>query len=181
VERSLNKLITENEKTKIHSKGGENMKKLILGLMPIFALGLMLVSAGPVLAVDCTPACDADETCDTVAGTCVAIDAGGLDLGLSKASTIGLGNKDIRTTIADILRVAMGLLGIVAVVIILIGGFTWMTAGGNDEKVAEAKKWIFSGIIGLAIILSAYALSSWVIKELLTATGAPNAVMPVIQ
>jgi len=90
------------------------------------------------------------------------------DLGISYNP--GLGSQDIRETVADIIRVALGLLGIVAVVIILIGGFTWMTAGGNDDKVAQAKKWIFSGIIGLAIILSAYALSSWVIDVLVEAT-----------
>jgi hypothetical protein len=59
----------------------------------------------------------------------------------------------------------------VAVVIVLIGGFKWMTAGGNDDQVGEAKKWIFSGVIGLAIILSAYALASFVINQLVTATG----------
>lgn len=82
----------------------------------------------------------------------------------------GLGQTDIRVTVARIIRVAMGLLGIVAVVIILIGGFTWMTAGGNEEKVGEAKKWIFAGIIGLAIILSAYAIASFVITQLVKAT-----------
>lgn len=82
----------------------------------------------------------------------------------------GLGNKDIRVTVASIIRTAMGLLGIVAVVIILIGGFKWMTAGGNDEGVGEAKNWIFSGIIGLAIILSAYALATYVINSLVSAT-----------
>ena len=87
------------------------------------------------------------------------------------AQKTGLGNNDIRATIASIIKVAMGLLGIVAVVIILIGGFTWMTAGGNEEKVGEAKKWIFAGIIGLAIILSAYALATFVINSLVTATG----------
>ena len=45
-----------------------------------------------------------------------------------------------------------------------------MTAGGNDEKVGEAKKWIFAGIIGLAIILSAFAISTFVISSLITAT-----------
>lgn len=75
-------------------------------------------------------------------------------------------------TVANIIRVAMGLLGIVAVVIILIGGFTWMTAGGNDEKVGEAKKWIFSGVIGLAIILSAYAIASFVITNLVKVQNA---------
>lgn len=91
-------------------------------------------------------------------------------LGLTYATDIGLGTKDVRTTIASIIRVAMGMLGIVAVVIILIGGFTWMTAGGNDDKVGEAKKWIFSGVIGLAIILSAYALTNFVITQLISAT-----------
>lgn len=95
------------------------------------------------------------------------------DLGLKQANYTGVAAENIDplpVTIAKIIRVAMGLLGIVAVVIILIGGFTWMTAGGNEEKVAEAKKWIFSGIIGLAIILSAFAIASYVITNLVTAT-----------
>lgn len=92
------------------------------------------------------------------------------DLGISYANNIGLGTADIRTTVASIIRTAMGLLGIVAVVIILIGGFKWMTAGGNDDQVGEAKKWIFSGVIGLAIILSAYALANFVINNLISAT-----------
>ncbi len=92
-------------------------------------------------------------------------------LGLSYGGAIGLGSTDIRTTIASIIKVAMGLLGIVAVVIVLVGGFKWMTAGGNEEQVGEAKKWIFSGVIGLAIILSAYALASFVIDSLITATA----------
>lgn len=97
-------------------------------------------------------------------------------LGIQYASATGLGSRDVRETVASIIRVALGLLGIVAVVIILIGGFTWMTAGGNEEKVGTAKKWIFSGIIGLAIILSAYALSTWVINQLVaaTTTGVTN-------
>ena len=92
------------------------------------------------------------------------------DLGIQYGEATGLGNKDVRTTVASIIKTAMGLLGIVAVVIILIGGFKWMTAGGSEDGAAEAKKWIFSGIIGLAIILSAYALATYVINSLVTAT-----------
>ena len=95
-------------------------------------------------------------------------------LGVEYGEQIGLGNTDIRTTIAAIIRVAMGLLGIVAVVIILIGGFYWMTAGGDEGRVETGKKWIFSGIIGLAIILSAYALANFVITSLLEATTDPT-------
>ena len=95
------------------------------------------------------------------------------DLGIQYGSATGLGSQDVRTTIARIIRTAMGLLGIVAVVIILFGGFKWMTAGGNDEQTGEARKWIFSGIIGLAIILSAYALATYVINSLVSATTGP--------
>src|SRR3989338_938103 len=92
------------------------------------------------------------------------------ELVIEFGTATGLGTRDIRTTIASIINVALGLLGIVAVVIILAGGFTWMTAAGNEEKVDKAKKMIFAGIIGLAIILSAYAISRFVIESLVTAT-----------
>ncbi len=98
------------------------------------------------------------------------------DLGTEYAAQTGLSSTDVRVTIARIIKVAMSLLGIIAVVIILIGGFTWMTAGGNDEKVGEAKKWIFAGIIGLAIIFSAYALANFVINQLINATNSDQGV-----
>ncbi len=126
------------------------------------------------------PAASRGNACPaTCTDQCVSNNCGGgrvspATLGTEYAGQIGLGGKDIRSTIASIIRTAMGLLGIVAVVIILIGGFTWMTAGGNDDKVGEAKKWIFAGIIGLAIILSAYALSSFVINNLISATVNPD-------
>ncbi len=83
----------------------------------------------------------------------------------------GLGQSDLQTTIGSLIRVALGFLGVVAVVIILFGGFKWMTAGGNDEKVGEAKRLIVAGIIGLAIILSAYAIASFVISSIVGATA----------
>ena len=82
----------------------------------------------------------------------------------------GLGTGDLEDVAGQIIRAALGFLGIIAVVIILIGGFKWMTAGGNEDKVQEAKKLIIAGIIGLAIILSAYAIASFVIDQLVGAT-----------
>ncbi|MFZ2189301.1 MAG: pilin [Candidatus Magasanikiibacteriota bacterium] len=84
---------------------------------------------------------------------------------------IALGTKNLQQTIVQIINVALGLLGIVSVVIVLIGGFKWMTAGGNEEQVGEARKWIFSGIIGLAIIMSAWAIAKFVLVQLGQATG----------
>jgi len=81
-----------------------------------------------------------------------------------------LGTNPFEETIAEIINVALSLLGIVAVVIILIGGFKWMTSGGDETKVGDARKFIFAGVIGLAIIMSSWALATFVLTKLADAT-----------
>ena len=55
---------------------------------------------------------------------------------------------------------------------ILIGGFQWMTAGGNEERVEKAKKLLIAAIIGLLIILAAWGISSYAVNVLGIVTGA---------
>lgn len=83
----------------------------------------------------------------------------------------GLGERDPRNIAASVIRIILGFLGIVAVVIILLGGFKWMTAGGNEDKVGEAKKLITAGVIGLVIIIAAFAIATFVLDALI---GAVN-------
>ena len=85
-------------------------------------------------------------------------------LGIEWGGSTGLGSRDIKETITAVLNVLLGFLGIIAVIIILLGGFKWMTAAGNDDKIGEAKKLIGAGIIGLVIILAAYAIATYVIN-----------------
>lgn len=103
----------------------------------------------------------------------MAASAATVNLGLTSEveGALGLGTADIRVTVARIINVFMGLLGIIAVVIILYGGFIWMTAAGNEERVDKARKMIVAGVIGLAIILSAYAIARFVVNALVNATG----------
>jgi len=100
------------------------------------------------------------------AGTLTANDLGVNAVG----NTIALGEGDVRETAGNIINVALGFLGIIAVIIVLIGGFKWMIAGGDETKTKEARGWIVSGIIGLAIILSGWAITSFVIGQLINAT-----------
>jgi hypothetical protein len=86
-----------------------------------------------------------------------------------------LTNRDPREIVGSIINVALGFLGVIAVAIILMGGFKWMTAGGNEEKVSEAKKLLGAGVIGLAIVLSAWAVSTFIIDAIYGATtGTPT-------
>ncbi len=94
------------------------------------------------------------------------------DFGLGYGTYLGLGTNDIKTGIMNIVQYLLGFLGIIAILIILYGGFTWMTAAGNEEKVGKAKQIISAGIIGLVIIFVSYALVTFVINQLISATGA---------
>lgn len=87
-----------------------------------------------------------------------------------EGSGIALGSGDVRETAGRIINVALGFLGIIAVVIVLVGGFKYMVSGGSEEKTQEARNLIFAGVIGLAIILSAWAITQFVIRQLIGAT-----------
>ncbi|HBU07550.1 MAG TPA: hypothetical protein DEB09_05745 [Candidatus Magasanikbacteria bacterium] len=82
------------------------------------------------------------------------------------ADTIALTQMDIRLVIARIIRAVLGLLGIIAICIVLYAGFIIMTSGGNEEKVTYGKRILINGVIGLIIILSAFAIVSFVINAL---------------
>jgi len=97
-----------------------------------------------------------------------AVDQFGLDYG----AATGLGTRDIREGIMTIVKYLLTFLGVIAILVMLYGGFVWLTSAGNEEKVGQAKKIITAGIIGLVIIFISYALARFVIEQLVLATGA---------
>lgn len=95
-----------------------------------------------------------------------------LDVGIDAVdSQIQLGTRDPREIIASIINTLMMFLGIIAVVIMLLGGFKWMTAAGNEDKVEEAKKLMGAGVIGLVIILASWGIARFVLTQLVNATN----------
>ena len=102
--------------------------------------------------------------------------AADLDTGINYATGTGLSNtQDIRVTIAKIIRIVIGFLGIVAVGLIMYAGWIWMTSEGNEEKIEQAKKILTNAVIGLIIILSAFAIVSFIVNSL---TGATSGTQP---
>ncbi len=102
-------------------------------------------------------------------------DSEGPYLGLEYGENTGLGGSDIRVTVANIIKVILGLLGIIAVSLIVYAGFLWMTAAGNDDQITKAKGIISASVVGLAIILSAYSITTFVFNSLSDATqGGEN-------
>ena len=97
-----------------------------------------------------------------------------LDVGINYGTFTGLGTRDLREGVMQIVRLLLGFLGIIAILLMLYGGFVWFTSAGNEEKVGQAKKIISAAIIGLVIIFISYAIAQFVITQLLVATGAPG-------
>jgi len=88
------------------------------------------------------------------------------DIGMNYVENIDLSNSntDPRDIIINIIKYLMTFLGIIAVCIILYGGFIWMTAAGNEDKIAKAKQIIIAGSIGLVIILAAFIIVQFVMR-----------------
>jgi len=101
---------------------------------------------------------------------------GGLNQVGSQAYGQGSNPQDIRDIIARIVSVFLGLLGIIFTILIFYAGYRWMTAGGNEDKVKQAKDQLTAGIIGLAIILASAAISHFVFKKILFTTTGTEAV-----
>lgn len=80
------------------------------------------------------------------------------------SATLGLGTSDLKETVINIINWALGLLGIVAVIFLIYGGYTWLTAGGEEERIRRAKKIIINTLIGLVIILLAWAIVRFVLN-----------------
>jgi hypothetical protein len=73
--------------------------------------------------------------------------------------------------VGRVLNVVLGFLGIVLLFYFIYGGFKWMTAGGDEKGVGEAKTMIRNAVIGLVIIMASYALSNFVLSQLVAVTS----------
>lgn len=74
--------------------------------------------------------------------------------------------------VSSIITIVLGLLGVLFIIQIILAGFKWMMAGGNEEQITHAKKRITNAAIGIAIILAAYIITMFVITQLINVTGS---------
>ncbi|MEA3464136.1 MAG: hypothetical protein U9R14_03625 [Patescibacteria group bacterium] len=78
--------------------------------------------------------------------------------------------QNVQEIMARVIAVSLGLLGIIFTSLIVLAGYKWMIASGNEDKISEAKDQLKAGIIGLLIILAAYAIAHLVLNKIIFAT-----------
>lgn len=91
---------------------------------------------------------------------------------------LGFGRNDPRTIVANVVNILFGLLGVIAIVLIMYAGFIWMTAAGNDEKITTAKAILKNATIGLLIVLASFSLAIYILSRLMLATSGTKNGLP---
>ena len=147
------------KRTKMHFFGNlkSSIMAMILFTLAVVSLGGNLIAVNQAAAQDDPPATWLERA-----------QRGGLD---KVGQAYGGGEpKDVRLIVALIINIILSFLGILALVLIFYAGFKWMTAGGNEDSVATAKRILIAGVIGLVIILASWGLTTYVLEALINVT-----------
>lgn len=131
------------------------MKRLLLGFLALLTFGQMALVALPVSAQQIE-----DNPLNLLQQT-----------NLQQGSAADAG-KQLPAMIGRIIRTLLGLLGIIFLVLMVYAGFLWMTARGESDPVDKAKDIIKQAIIGIIIVMVAYALTGFIINAIVNATKA---------
>jgi len=92
-----------------------------------------------------------------------------LNIFTAEAELPGGGGVDLGDIIISIINVILGLLGLMFVIMIIAGGFKYMTAGGNAENTKKATDIIRNAVIGIAIVLLSGAIMNFVFANIIRA------------
>ena len=92
---------------------------------------------------------------------------------VGKKTQLGGQNDPASSTkfVAGIINASLSVLGALLVGLLVYGGYKWMIARGDSDKVTDAKDTITNAVIGLVIVLTAFAVSRFVLSQLIRATS----------
>ena len=143
-----------------------NLKNLIfVSLAILFIFGAVNWAHADDCAIDNVGKCDISNGCTCPAGSFNSDTQDKINTQAdSVAATAGFPNYSygLGDLIAVIIKTVLSLLALLFMILILVSGFQWMTAGGNEEQVEKAKKRITNALIGLVIVIAAYAITYFV-------------------
>ena len=124
----------------------------VIGVMSASSMGVAAAlsvpaSHNPLLAVNTSSKDDVCSGIGLAGGNC------------------GDNGQHVSTVVQNIIRVLSIITGIVAVIMLIIGGFKYITSGGDSSKVASAKSTIVYAIVGLIIVALAQVIVQFVIGQ----------------
>lgn len=131
------------------------MKKLMTKLIAsVGVLGLLLVPA-------LVPATVSAQQADIQQNLCAGANFSTTDTTCDEAGA----EESVNTIITTVINIFSLVVGFVSVIMIIIGGFKYITSGGNDASVAGAKNTILFAIVGLVIVALAQVIVRFVLSR----------------
>jgi hypothetical protein len=129
------------------------------------ALSLSLGLMAPLAMAGVASAIDTQNTINT--GLCNGVTDATGSAGSGCFTTDQTGTDSLKTIATKIINVFSIIVGIVAVIMIIYGGFRYITSGGDSGRVGNAKNTLIYAIVGLIIV----ALSQFLVHFVLTTTA----------
>jgi hypothetical protein len=139
------------------------MKKIIVAI----ALAVGLLAPAAFVASPAPVYADAFSNSNAKSQACSGI------TGNEASGNCATPGKSIDNIIRTVINFLSALIGTVAVVMIVVGGFKYITSGGDSGKVAGAKSTLVYAVIGLVIVAMAQFIAQFVLKEV-TKSGNGN-------
>ena len=137
-------------------KISKNIKNLVMAAVFMMAGAFgVLATAQNVMAFRCVDGTKAAKPENCVSGN-----------GTDYSGTSFEKNQNLEGVLKGGINLAIGVIGFIAVVIIIYGGFMYTTSAGDSNKVTKAKNAIMYGIIGLVVAMLAFAIVNFVIGGL---------------
>jgi len=131
----------------------KNNNKIIIFLLSFLVI---LVFAGVKIGIAKGPLTDYD---DMIMGADDMGEAAGFNTNITSGGGVG--------EIAElVIEGFLGLLGVIFIILMITAGYNWMSAAGDEKKVTKAKDTIWRAIIGLIIIVSAFAITYFVFDHM---------------
>ena len=90
----------------------------------------------------------------------------GCEAGFVENRPVSVNESTIATQVCVFVGFALSFVGIVFVILMVYGGYLWMTAGGNEDQVTRARQYMTNGVIGIIVIFASYAISFAVISTI---------------
>lgn len=71
-------------------------------------------------------------------------------------------NRDVRDMVVIYIQYLLTFLALIFMVLVIWSGSRWMMSNGNEEEIKKAKSHLIASIIGMIIVLSAYAITRFI-------------------
>ncbi len=85
----------------------------------------------------------------------------------AKASGLSRYGKSLFHISGNIVSAVLSLVGIIFFILMLYGGFEWMTSRGKEDQTKKSLEIIWGGVIGLMIVLAAYAITMFMTSNII--------------